>query len=138
MKKFIVTALVALVSQTAFAGELHCGVNIETTRGSQVYNKSVFWEKVDTSKHTTHFLLKDGTLLRQQDLTPDTLAQITNGSLGMSISFSPEGKAQVFLAKVKRNKNNEVTFINNAVATSASADDLFLMANNAVIMCKEM
>jgi hypothetical protein len=134
VKKAFVTALAVLVSQTAFAGDLYCGSNIEKVPGSQVYNKLLFWEKVDQTN--IHYLLADGTLLSQKNVTPEAFAKIVDGTLVMGITFN-QGKPQIFIAKVKRN-NNTINFTDMAHATSLDGSSPFLMANGVVLMCKEL
>lgn len=138
MKKTIVAIMAALVSQTAFAGELYCGVNVEQVPGSQVYNKSLYWEKADTSKPTTHFLKKDGTLVRMQDLNPEILAKLQTGDVAIGLSFSEDHKPILFLGKVKTHKNGPLTFTNTAASMAFNADGVFLLANNVAFTCKEM
>ncbi len=93
MKKVLATVLTVMVSQIAFAGDMFCGANVESAPGSMVYNKPVFWEKADTAKKVVRYLLKDGTLLRAEDLTPGTLDLIANGTKVLGYSF--EEKFQI-------------------------------------------
>ncbi len=137
MKKAIFTVLaLTLAAQLASAGELHCGASVESTPGSEIYNKVVFWEKADTSKSIVRFLLKDGTLLKSEELTPEAYALVGDGTLAMSISFNQE-RPQLFSGKVKRN-GKDLSFTSKAMATSLNSNSPLLIANDVSLICKEM
>lgn len=138
MKKAIVTILTALVSQTAFAGDLYCGANVEKVKGSEQYDQSLFLEKVDASKPFIAYLLADGTVLRQQDITLETLAKVKNGDLVLGVSFNEEGKPTLFSGKVKREKQNTLKYKNTAITVSFDSKNVMLVANRASLYCKEM
>lgn len=136
MKRASTILAMILGSQVVSAADLYCGANVEQVPGSQVYNKLVFWEKIDTTKPTSHYLLADGTLIKASELTPESLAKIIDGTLALSISFI-EGRPQLFLGKVKRNESGEVKFTDIAMASSFNGNSHLLVANGAALLCKE-
>ncbi len=137
MKNLLIAILTVMSAQIASAADIYCGANVETTPGSQIYNKLLFWEKVDLSKPNFYFLLKDGTLLSRDTLTPDQLAKVVNGSIVLSVSFSDQ-KPQLFAGKVKRNAKNEIGYTDVAIANSYQGVTPFLLANGVAMMCREL
>lgn len=136
MKKTLLTVLAVILGSQANAADLYCGASVEKDPGSHVYNKSVFWEKADTAKPTVHFLLADGTQVKSDELTPESYAKVIDGTLALGISFT-EGRTQLFVGKVKRNKENQIQYADMAMAGSFNGNSSFLNANGAVLMCKE-
>lgn len=136
MKKIIGMVITVLVSKMALA-DMYCGANIEKEPGSQIYNKLVYWEKTETLKPSTRFLLQDGTLIRSETMTPELLAKVVDGTLALSVSFF-EGRAYLVSGITKRAENNEVRFINTAIASSLDGKSTILVANGASFLCKEM
>ena len=137
MKRIILAITAFVLSQAALASELYCGANIEQDPGTQIYNKLVFWEKMDTVKSIIKFLLTDGTLIKSDDLTTVQLEKIVDGSLAISISFT-ENRPQLFLGKVKRNEKNEIRFVSVALSSSFNSNSPMLIANDASLLCREM
>ncbi len=137
MKKTAMILATILLSTFAQAADLYCGANIEKEPGSNVFNKLVFWEKMNVTKSFTNFLLADGTLIKNTDLTPEILNKIPDGTLALGVSFT-EGRPNLFLAKVKRSNTNEIKFIDTAIASTLSGHEPFLMANGASIVCKQL
>jgi len=137
MKKIILIIATSILSQAALASELYCGANVEQNLGSQIYNKLVFWEKMDTSKSTVRFLLADGTLVKSDDLTPALLDKVVDGTLAISISFT-EKRPQLFLGKVKRNQSNGIQFVDMALSSSLNDNSPMLIANGASLLCREI
>ena len=143
MKK-VTTTLIAVImgsmalTATAQAADLYCGANTEQILGSQVYNKLLYWEKTDRTKPSSRFLLADGTVLKSEELTPESAAKIADNSISFTVSFT-EGRPQLLIGKVKRNSKNEINFTD--VALSGPLDNsagAFLVANGSVLMCKEL
>lgn len=138
MKKGLLTVLmVVLGSQIAKAADMYCGANIEQASGSGIYNKLVFWEKVDTAKAVLYLLKDDGTLIKGEQFTPDLIANIPDGTLALSASFN-YGKTTLFLGKVKRTGPTQINFTNGAIATALNSNSPMLMANGAALYCKEL
>lgn len=138
MKKSILTAVVfVLLAPFAQAGELFCGASIEQTPGSQIYNKSLFWEKAEVSKAVTRFLLSDGTLLKSESLTSETFAKIVDGTLVIGVS-TVDGRLNIFSARVKKDSSNHLNFESLAMAASMDGGTPLLVANSVSIVCKEM
>lgn len=138
MKKAILTTIASLLAaQIVHAGELYCGANIEQTPGSQVYNKLLFWEKADTSKATARFLLADGTLLKSDNITPEALAKIVDGTLVIGTS-TLDGKVTIFSGRVKKDQTSQIKYVNLAMAASMDSGTPLLIANDVSIVCKEM
>lgn len=136
MKNALTFLAMILGSHIASAADLYCGANVEQVPGSQVYNRLVFWEKIDTTKPTSHYLLADGTLIKASELTPESLSKIVDGTLALSISFV-EGRTQLFLGKVERTESGEIKFTDMAIASSFNGDSPLLVANGAALLCKE-
>lgn len=136
MKKLIATVLTMMVAQTTFAADLYCGASAESTPGSNVYNKSIFMEKIDSEKALMRFLLADGTLVRVEEMTQEKLAKIVDGTKVMSVSFS-EGKPSLFIGTVTR-KNNEINYTSTAHAISLDGKGTMLLANQISLFCKEL
>lgn len=138
MKKTILTTLVVILGASfAQAGDLYCGANTEKVPGSQTYDKLVFWEKMDTAKTKTLFILKDGTVIHSENLTLELMAQIADGATNLGVSF-PQGKPQLFIGKVKRNKSNEIQTEHLAMAgTLDESKSPMLLANGVSLLCRE-
>lgn len=134
MKKVLATVLTVMVSQIAFAGDMFCGANVETTPGSQVYNKPVFWEKADITKHTVRYLLKDGTLIRAEDLTPATFDLIANGTKVLGYSFD-QGRTQLFVGTVQRGMQGQIQYTDLSFGLGTQAGQTMLMAGGATLSC---
>lgn len=137
MKSIFLAITASILSQTILASELYCGANIERDPGTQIYNKLIFWEKMDTTKSMLKFLLVDGTLINSDDLTPALLNKVVDGSLAISVSFT-ENRPQLFLGRVKRNEKNEIHFLNMAISSSFKSESSLLIANDASLLCREM
>lgn len=133
MKKLILASL--FIAPSAFAAELHCGASVESVPGSNVYDKTIFWEKITDQKPTLRFLLPDGSVIRADEMNAETQAKITDGSKAIAISFS-EGRPSLFLAKVKR-KDGAINYENMAVAMSLEGRKVFLMSNEISLSCME-
>ena len=136
MKKVLVAVLTMMVSQIAFAGNLYCGSNVETSKGSGVYNKLVFWEKADTTKKVVRYLLADGTVLRSEEMTPDSLAKVIEGTVVVGYSFNQD-RTQLFIGTVKRDQQNHINFTDLAMGGSSTNGMPMLMANGATLICRE-
>lgn len=137
MKKYFLTIAVSVLTQAAFASDLYCGAGAEQIPGSQIYNKLIFWEKVNTAVPYISFLIADGTFIGPKDINPKNLEKVIDGTLAMSISFI-ENRPQLFLGKVKRNENNEIKFTDMAMASSLNGNSPMLIANSISLVCKEL
>ena len=136
MKKVLAAVLTMMVSQIAFASDLYCGSNVETSKGSGVYNKLVFWEKADTTKNVVRYLLADGTVLRSEELTPDSFAKIVEGTVALGYSFNQD-RAQLFIGTVKRDQQNHINYTDLALGGGTITGMPLLMANGATLICTE-
>lgn len=140
LKKVFFASWAVLTAQVAHAGDLYCGANTEKVPASGVYDKSAFWEKVDPSKHSMHFLLADGSVVKMEETTPEIVQKIEDGALGFSIYFA-EGKTYLFIGKVKINRENgkhEIQFTDTVMAGAADGSSPLVMGNGAIFMCKDL
>ena len=136
MKKVLAAVLTMMVSQIAFASDLYCGSNVETSKGSGVYNKLVFWEKADTTKNVVRYLLADGSVLRSEEMTLDSLAKVVDGTLVLGYSFNQD-RAQLFIGTVKRDQQNHINYTNFGMGAGSITGMPLLMANGATLLCRE-
>ncbi len=137
MKKIMLTLLISLLSHGVMASEIYCGLNLEKIPGSHSYNKLIFWEKATPSQSIYRFVLPDGTLIKPDPLSSHSLDQVVDGSLAAIISY-PEKGTQLLLAQVKRNEKNEISYTNVAISVSSHDTDPTLIANDALLLCREM
>ena len=138
MKHSIMTTLtIILAAQLVQATELYCGANVEQQPGSQIYNKLLFWEKVSSPTHIVRFALADGSIINSENLTPELLEKISDGTQVFGISFS-EDRPQLFIAKVKKISTQQISYTDVALANSLDSKNALLMANGATLLCKEM
>ena len=132
---FMILALTTGI-QAAHASEIYCGANRESNPGSQVYDKNLFWEKADPTKHVVRFLLPNGTLVDGANMSPETIAQLKDGTLALGFSFS-EGRPNLFIGKTKRLANSEITFEQMAAATTLNGSSPMLMAHGLSLVCQK-
>lgn len=137
MKKVILAIVTVILAQTTFAADLYCGASTEKTPGSQVYDKLIFLEKIDTHKTTLKFILEDGTLINSDALTPDLLNKVIDGSSVISISFY-ENRPQLFTGRVKRNEKNEIKYNDISISSSFNGNNLMHIADGISLFCREM
>ncbi len=131
-------ALLVLVMNTAIAnaGDVYCGANSESKKGSRQYDKLIFWEKADTSKSLAIIYKQDGTSVKVDGSTPDVMKQINDGDIAIFVSFS-EGKANIGTAKVKRDAVKVIDYQDLAVAVPGSGKSVTLLSNGLAVMCIE-
>ena len=138
MKKAIVTGIIAVLgSQMAMAANTYCGASVETVKGSHVYDKKVFLDKVESTKAIQRYLLPDGTVLKAEDLKPETLAKIADGSVAFNVTFV-DSRPQLFIAIVKKDSKGQVNFVNVAFSTGFDSQGAMLIANDASLFCKDL
>lgn len=137
MKKTLLTSLATILGYlSANAADLYCGANAEQVPGSQVYNKPIFWEKMDTAKKPTmSFVLADGTVIKSDELTSESFAKISDGDTALGVSLT-EGKPQLFIGKVKKSER-QIAYTNMAMAGSFNGNSPLLIANGVSLLCKE-
>lgn len=135
MKKIILTLTTLVLSTlSANASETICGANIETEKGSGIYNKNLFWEKADISKSTTRFLLPDGTVLKTEELKADVLEKIPNDSIIMGYSFQFD-QTIIFLAKIKKDSSNVLKNEETIIASGLDGKSVMLIAKGISLSC---
>ena len=137
MKTVLLMLATTLLAQAAFAADLYCGASVEKIPGSQAFNKLLFWEKTDVTKPQIRFLMADGSVLKADGQSTSQVDKVVDGSLALIIS-SVENRPQLSLAYVKRDEKNQIGFTAMAIANSSKDSNIMLMANGAVLICREM
>lgn len=137
MKKAILATLMMMTAQTTFAADVYCGASVESKPGSQQYDKPVFYEKADVNgKQKMYFLLKDGSVITSETLTPEILQKITTGTRVLSVSFT-NGKSSLFSARIKRTEKKGIEYKNMAMAIPMNGTTGILIANDVSLFCME-
>lgn len=138
MKVTILTFLaVALGSHLVQAADLFCGANVEQVAESGNYDRLVFWEKAEPTKLVIRYVLADGSVLKSDKMTIEDHKKIIDGTLVIWIS-SNDGRPSLVSGKVKREINGNIKFTNMALASTFNGNSPMLLANGAMIMCKEL
>jgi hypothetical protein len=136
MKKIIMTLLAMLATASvSHAADLYCGANAEDVPGSYNYTKKIFWQKMDSQKNLSGFVMPDGTFFSTEVATAEQIAKIVDGTLNISISFQ-NGRPQLYAMKIKREgstiKNEGLT-----AAISNNSNQIMLIAHGVSVICTE-
>lgn len=136
MKKVLAVLALTCVSQMAFANIIQCTTSTETTKGSGKFDKTLLSEQVEVTKSYLRYILADGTVLRGENLTPEELRKVTNGTLTLGYSFS-QGLLNMYIGTVEKNEKNEVRLANLAMSGGNVTPMSYLISNGTVIACAE-
>lgn len=136
MKSMFTLFTVLIATSSAFASDYYCGASQETEKGSGVYNKSLFWDKVDGSALKAVYVLTDGAVIRAEDLDQATLAKIVDGTLSLLISIK-DNKTTLVSGHVQRSGNDPMKIVDQAISSAPAGVETMLIGNGALIYCTQ-
>ncbi|MBC7741240.1 MAG: hypothetical protein H7061_03525 [Bdellovibrionaceae bacterium] len=136
MKKMIITTVLTLITaHSALAADYFCAATVESKPGSQQYDKILFWEKADTSKVMSFYVLNDGTAIKGESLSPEQYAKMADGTLAIFISFA-DNKTNLFTGHTKHNADKGLTFVDLAATSAPINSEVMLIGNNVFVGCR--
>lgn len=136
MKKTVITlTTLVLCALSANSAETICGANVESEKGSGVYNKSLFWEKVETIQPRIRFLLPDGSLLKGEEQGSNFIENVPNDSIVMAYNFQ-NNQSVAFIGVVKKdNPSKELKYVDSSLASAFDGKNVMLMAKGISLSC---
>jgi hypothetical protein len=136
MKKTVLTLMtLVLCALSANSAETICGANVESEKGSGIFNKSLFWEKVETVQPRIRFLLPDGSLQKGEEQGSNFIENIPNDSIVMVYNFQ-NNQSVVFIGVVKKDiTSKNLNYVDTSLASAFEGKNVMLMAKGISLSC---
>lgn len=136
MKKTVLTLMtLVLCALSANSAVTICGANVESEKGSGIFNKSLFWEKVETVQPRIRFLLPDGSLQKGEEQGSNFIENIPNDSIVMVYNFQ-NNQSVVFIGVVKKDiTSKNLNYVDTSLASAFEGKNVMLMAKGISLSC---